>query len=141
MLQEAILTDDEIASIKYNWSQLLKQKRAVRKTYYDKLFSEDPEFPSLFRDSFLEIDALPDLMQYIYDNMHLFSENEVKIKGLGLKHKTFGVKPKYYPLAKNALLDTLREYLGDDFSEVSQEAWSQLFDLMSDLMIKGSKRK
>jgi hemoglobin-like flavoprotein len=45
--------------------------------------------------------------------------------------------PEYYPLFGNALLKTLAQYLGQDWTEEVKQAWSDAYDAISTLMLEG----
>lgn len=64
---------------------------------------------------------------------------------LGEKHVRYGVKPEMFPVMGDALIFTLEETLGDEFTQPVREAWNETYKALSQDMIraqaKTSKRK
>jgi hemoglobin-like flavoprotein len=52
----------------------------------------------------------------------------------GKKHIEYGVLPEHYPLVGQALIETLREYLADEWSQELEDAWSDAYAIVSALM-------
>ncbi|MHA2252691.1 MAG: globin domain-containing protein [Candidatus Kariarchaeaceae archaeon] len=135
------LTPEEISLIKATREKLVDKQNQFRKSFYGKIFDLDPSTEELFREGFLSIETLPDSFEF----MHKHADNLVnaipEIKKLGLKHKTYRVKPKHYPIGKEALVWTLQKYLGDDYSDELGNAWQKIFTFMSEFLVLGARRK
>ncbi len=135
------LTEREISLIKATREKILKNKLEVRRSFYNKIFEIAPETKSLFREGFLTFESLPDSFEFMYQHLDNLTEVKTEIKRLGLKHKTYKVKPKHYPVVREALIWTFQQYLGNDFTVELREAWIKIFNYMSKTMILGAKRK
>lgn len=135
------LEESEIQLIKDSWNVISKSKKSVRNTFYSLMFEVDPNLESLFRESFLAWDSLPDSFEFMYKHMENLENVTEEIKRLGLKHKTFGVKPKNFPTGKDALVKTIEQYMGPEYTEEIGSAWAKLFDYMTHYMILGIKKK
>ena len=58
-----------------------------------------------------------------------------KIKELGAKHVTYGVRAEMFPIMGKGLVAMLEEQLGDFFTEEARKAWRLVFGVISeDLM-------
>jgi len=55
---------------------------------------------------------------------------------LGQKHVRYGVKYEMFPVMGDALLHTLNECLGDDFTDEIREAWKETYVEISTDMLK-----
>lgn len=141
MVSTEPLSRKEILLIKGSWEKILENKIEIRKSFYSKIMEIDPSTTPIFRESFLSIKSLPDSFDFMYKNVDNLKEIVPEIKRLGLKHKTYKVKPKHFPIGKEALLWTFQKYLGNDFTEELREAWKNLFDFMSENMILGLMKK
>jgi hemoglobin-like flavoprotein len=71
------------------------------------------------------------------------------VKGLNRTHEIFALGKRHhgyqatladYSKVANALLLTLEEFLGDDFTAEVRDAWTAVFGAISGLMIEGSGR-
>ena len=136
-----LLEESEIQLINNSWTVISKSKKSVRNTFYSNIFEVDPKLESLFRESFLAWDSLPDSFEFMYKHMENLENVTLEIKRLGLKHKTFGVKPKTFAIGKDALVKTIDQYMGKDYTEELGNAWAKLFEYMAHYMILGIKKK
>ena len=59
------------------------------------------------------------------------------LTALGAKHARYGVKDEHFPIVGEALLDTLGQALGDDFSPEVKEAWVGVWGVIADKMSAG----
>jgi hemoglobin-like flavoprotein len=56
------------------------------------------------------------------------------LQGLGQRHGVYGVKPEHFDTVGAALLWTLGQGLGDDFTPNIEAAWTETYGLLSDVM-------
>jgi hemoglobin-like flavoprotein len=55
---------------------------------------------------------------------------------LGKKHVSYGVKPDMFPIMGDALIYMLRDVLGDEFTDTTEEAWKETYGALSADMIR-----
>eukprot|EP00435_Cladocopium_sp_Y103_P051744 s87_g16.t1 len=60
-----------------------------------------------------------------------------QLLALGMKHATLGLEEKYFRVGNAALMLTLHEALGDQFTVILEESWSLVYGFMSANMIAG----
>jgi len=53
---------------------------------------------------------------------------------LGQSHVNYGVKAEYYPIVKQAMLETIDEVLGERKSQQTINAWNAALDFVIDTM-------
>jgi nitric oxide dioxygenase len=83
------------------------------------------------------------MMKVIDVAVGLLDQWELFIRALrdfGRRHVAYGVLEVHYQGFGEALMLTLGEYLGPDFTPDTQDAWSVFYGLMTESMIEGSKR-
>ena len=136
-----ILNSSEIKLIKKSWEQIQDDPNNVRRLFYTKIFEIAPEANELFRESFLKFNSLPDSFLFMYEHLENLEEEIPRIKRLGLKHKTYGVKKKHYPIGQTALLWAFQQVMKTKFTTDMINAWAKLFDYMTHYMILGMRRK
>lgn len=59
---------------------------------------------------------------------------------LGAKHVHYGVKPAYFPGMGRALLHSLQDALGNEFTEQMRDAWVEVYGAMSYDMIRAQTK-
>lgn len=136
-----ILNSSEINLIKESWEQIQDDPNKVRRLFYNKIFEIAPEAEELFRESFLNFKSLPDSFMFMYEHLENLEEEIPRIKRLGLKHKTYGIKKKHYPIGQTALLWAFQQVMKTKFTTDMINAWAKLFDYMTHYMILGMRRK
>jgi nitric oxide dioxygenase len=60
------------------------------------------------------------------------------IQDLGKRHVGYGVKEEYYSTVGEALLWTLEQGLGKDFTPEAKDAWTEAYKLLSGVMISAA---
>ncbi len=61
------------------------------------------------------------------------------IQDLGKRHVGYGVKEEYYDTVGEALLWTLEQGLGSDFTPEVKDAWAEAYKLLSGVMINAAR--
>ena len=56
------------------------------------------------------------------------------VRKLGARHRVYGVEPSHYDTVGEALLWTLEQGLGDDFTPEAAEAWAETYGLLAGVM-------
>ena len=60
------------------------------------------------------------------------------LKGLGKRHAGYGVKKEHYPVIGQALIETLDDAMGDDFTDEVKSTWVEVWTIISATMMEGS---
>ena len=94
-------------------------------------FSENREFTMFSRKFVGMLDMAIDMLGPDMDIV------EEQLQELGVRHIAFGVMPKHYPLMGRALMDTLKEKLGERFTPTHKESWNTIYTFMSVSMMQG----
>ena len=111
-------------------------------SFYETLFKTNSEIKSLFIGIDLEISK-----NQVWDSLVLVVENlrQPKIlknilQGLGARLFTYGVSPEHYPLARNALLNTFKQFLGGEWNAEFEQAWKDAYVDFRELMLEGAEQ-
>ena len=104
--------------------------------FYQNLFTADPSLKSLFKG---------DMNKQGKKLMHMFNVAVVMLnkfevlvpilQGLGQNHVYYGVQESHYQTVGVALLKTLEQGLGEDFTPEVKDAWTEVYGVMADVMI------
>ena len=63
------------------------------------------------------------------------------LKGLGRKHKVYGVLEAHYDIVGQALIQTLSVAMADAFTDEVKAAWGEVWGVISSTMIEGAGYK
>ena len=105
------------------------------KLFYNRLFELDPSLKSLFKgDMKTQGKMLMQMLDYAVTGLDRLDTIILAIQNLGIRHAGYGVKDEYYETVGEALLWTLEQGLGKDFTPDVKDAWVEAYKLLSDIM-------
>ena len=109
--------------------------------FYNNLFELNPNLKDLFKGDMTAQGAK--LMQMIGAAVAKLHEPEVLLpilQHLAVRHKDYGVEDEHYATVGSALLKTLEQGLGAEFTPAVRDAWVQAYGVMSSTMITAAAR-
>ena len=125
------LSQREKALIRRSFSRIASRHQTTAQHFFDRLFALDPEIEPLFptdltahKRKFMQMLAL---MINALDEPDRFTEMSRK---LGERHVGYGVQPRYYGIAREALLWALEQSMDNQFTAPVREAWAAFYDAM-----------
>jgi hemoglobin-like flavoprotein len=108
----------------------------VGDVFYEKLFSEHPALRRLFKIPIAaQSNKLVDMLTTIVirlDSKEILSED---LRQLALRHVQYGTKPEHYRYVGEALMWTLQQGLGADWTPEVQHAWETCYKEVSEQML------
>ncbi len=109
-------------------------------SFYDNLFTDYPAAQPLFAHANMKEQGNKLLMSLVFviDNLRKPGELTNALKGLGARHVKYGALPEHYPLVGNTLLKTFGQYLGNDWTPETQQAWVDAYGLITEVMLDGA---
>ena len=57
------------------------------------------------------------------------------VTAVGKRHKAMNVNPSFFPFMGKALISTVEEYLNRSLSEAEREAWEEVYDEISNVIV------
>lgn len=144
------MTPGQIRLLRNSYPQIEPLAEQIGSAFYDKLFGLAPETRVLFGEDMSAQHAK--FMSVVKElvSLHLRSlislpvtmlnDSEAALPAihmLGKRHAHLGVEPRHFDLMRTALMDTLGEVLGPDFTPDLRDAWQAAFELMANVMISG----
>ncbi len=128
----------ELVTSTFHEFSLLGNSGGIR--FYERFFETTPHLSKLF-DNDIERQAKMFLqaLSVIVNSLSSTERAARVLKRLGDIHHSYGVEPDHYTLLGTALIETIRESLGDNFSDEANEAWTAAFRLISSVMISASE--
>jgi hemoglobin-like flavoprotein len=108
--------------------------------FYDLLLNDNPELRPLFANTHMEKQGVQLFQSLVFTVNHLRDlDTLVKaLKGLGTRHVKYGVLPQHYPLVGGALLKTFGDKLGDNWNAETQQAWTDAYGVVTQVMLEGA---
>ncbi len=133
------MTPAQIKTVKKSWS-ILRQitPSVVAGAFYSKLFLDHPElrrmFPKDMDEQYKKLIDMLSVMVARVDDMEAFAQ---ELTALAKRHEGYGVQEKHYAMVGSALLWTLEQGLGEDWTEEAKEAWSACYEAIVGGMLGG----
>ena len=81
---------------------------------------------------------LIDMLSTVVGRLDHLEDLSGEIAAMGRRHVSYGVKPAQYKKVGEALLWTLEQGLGKDYTPEVKEAWTKCYNTLADAMIKAS---
>jgi hemoglobin-like flavoprotein len=105
--------------------------------FYEALFRRAPELRAMFRDDLTGqgMKFMTTLREISLHTENAEHESE-RLEKLGSYHGNLGVTAENFAPMEEALIDTLRETLGDALTPELESAWRNAYTAMSKIMIR-----
>jgi hemoglobin-like flavoprotein len=134
------MKEAEIILVKRSWKIFREiDPSIIGDVFYSKLFSCNRALRKMFpRDMNQQYRKLMDMISTIIARLDKLEELTTEITAMARRHKQYGVRPGHYKLVGSALLWTLKQGLGRDWTLEMETAWTKCFTLLSETMIIGS---
>jgi class 3 adenylate cyclase/ferredoxin/hemoglobin-like flavoprotein len=117
---------------------LLQNEDDFSALFYEKVFKKAPFVRRLFKNNLRDQGRL--LTHMLGGIVYSLARPEhllMGLKKLGQNHVRYGVKPEFYPVVKEAMLETIPEVLGEFYKPAINEAWEAALDFVIDAMKGG----
>ena len=126
---------DQITLVQDTFDKIRPISEKAAKLFYNRLFELDPSLKSLFKgDMKTQGKMLMQMLDYAVTGLDRLDTIILAIQNLGIRHAGYGVKDEYYETAREAVLWTLEQGLGKDFTPDVKDAWAEAYKLLSDIM-------
>ncbi len=109
-------------------------------SFYDNLFADYPAAKPLFAHSNMVIQQtmLLDALISVIENLRKPDALTKTLQGLGARHVKYGALPEHYPLVGNSLLKTFEQFLQNDWTPETKQAWSDAYGVITEIMLVGA---
>lgn len=125
--------------IRRTWAKAVSISEEMSTVFYGNLFRLDPTTKPLFvGDLRLQGRKLVQTLGFIVDHLDQPETLLPAAEALAVRHVDYGVVAGQYASVGAALIKTLAQMLGDDFSKEDENAWAEVYGGLSDAMIKAA---
>jgi hemoglobin-like flavoprotein len=129
------MTPQQIGLIQESWRKVLPISDIAAELFYSRLFTLDPSLKPLFKgDMKMQGRKLMSMLGMVVSGLSSFDRLAPAVKELGRRHDAYGVQPLHYRTVAEALLWTLKQGLGDAFTEEAELAWATAYGKIAALM-------
>jgi NAD(P)H-flavin reductase/hemoglobin-like flavoprotein len=125
--------------LKESWTLVEEQQDKLASHFYARMFLSNPQLRDLFP---VQMDvqrarllgAIVSAVQTV-DDPERFDEY---LRSLGRDHRKFHVSPDHYDIARDSLIEALREFGGEQWSLEYDQAWRDAYDRIAATMLRGA---
>jgi nitric oxide dioxygenase len=133
------MTPQQIALVRASFAKVVPIKEEAAALFYARLFAIDPSTRPLFRGDMksqgVKLMAAIAAVVKALDRIDTMLDD---LRGLARRHDRYGVREEHYASVGTALLWTLEQGLGFDFTPEVRDAWATAYGLLSSVMIEAT---
>lgn len=130
------MTPEQVALVRSTVAHLAAHPEFAPR-FYARLFEVAPATAPMFDDVESQQRKLAGELVAMVDLLEDLPRLDERARELGRRHRDYGVRAGHYPVARDVMVATLHEVLGDDFGEVEEDAWRRGTMLITELMQAG----
>jgi nitric oxide dioxygenase len=131
------MTPEQIQLVQQSFAKVAPISEQAAKLFYGHLFEIAPEVKPLFRNDMDEQGRkLMATLAVVVGGLTKLDSILPAASALAKRHVSYGVKPSHYTPVGAALLWTLEQGLGADWTPPLAEAWTTAYTTLSGFMIE-----
>ena len=135
------MTPEQIALVQSSFAKVEPIAQTAADLFYSRLFEVEPGYRTLFPDDISEQkQKLMTMLAVAVNGLGRIEAIVPAVRKLGERHAGYGVTPDQYPAVGSALLWTLAQGLGEDFTPEVETAWIAAYSLLADTMVAGAEQ-
>jgi hemoglobin-like flavoprotein len=135
--REGEMTLEQVNLVKESFWKILPIAGVAADLFYDRLFEIAPEVRPLFPDDLVaQKKKLMAMLAVAVTNLHQVDKIASAVEDLGRRHVAYGVTAKHFEPVGAALLWTLEEGLGAEFTPPVKAAWTEAYKTLAGVMKK-----
>jgi hemoglobin-like flavoprotein len=136
------MTPHQITLVQTSFAKVVPIAATAADLFYGRLFEIAPEVRGMFPDDLTEQKKkLMAMLGTAVGALTRLDQLLPAVKALGQRHADYGVKAAHFAPVGAALLWTLEQGLGEDFTLEVKDAWAAVYTVLSSLMINAIEQK
>lgn len=134
------MTPKQIELVQDSWTRIKPIAAAAADLFYERLFELDPSLKPMFRGDMNEQGKkLMAMIGFAVMGLSRLDNILPGVQALGRRHAGYGVTDAHYATVGSALIWTLAQGLGKDFTPELQDAWTEAYTVLSMTMKDASR--
>ena len=136
--EDAGLTSHQVQLVQSSFQHVLPIADVAGLLFYERIFTLAPEARALFGDDIaLQARRTMAALKTAVDGLDDVEQVAPFLIRLGARHVRYGVQPEHFAIVGEALLWTLEQGLGDQFTPDVRDAWEATYALVESAMLTG----
>jgi nitric oxide dioxygenase len=129
------MTPEQITLVQASFARIEPSADTVAELFYERLFASDPALRPLFMGDMAEQRRkLMTMLGLVVRGLDRLEQLLPAIEALGRRHAIYGVRDDHYATVGGALLWTLEQGLGADFTPALRDAWATAYGTLAGAM-------
>jgi hemoglobin-like flavoprotein len=129
------MSPKQIALVQASWKQVQPIADQAAALFYSRLFTLEPSVKRLFRgDMQQQGKKLMQMIGVAVNSLARLESIVPAVRALGRRHAGYGVEARHYSVVGSALIWTLAQGLGKDFTQEVEDAWRTAYRVLADTM-------
>jgi hemoglobin-like flavoprotein len=126
----------DVQLLKKSLDQVIPQKDAFAKAFYERLFHDFPETAPLFAktDMRRQENSLMATIAVVVNGLVEGADVIPAVKALGKRHKGYHVEPEHFDAVGQSLIITFREFLGTSWTPDIEASWGAAYTTLATVM-------
>jgi hemoglobin-like flavoprotein len=135
------MTPLEIELIRASWAGVEPIADTAAELFYGRLFELDHAIERLFRrtDMASQRKNLMQTLAVVVRSLDKLEQIVPAVQALGRRHATYGVREAHYATVGDALLWTLGQGLGEEFTPEVRAAWTTAYGTLASVMVEAAR--
>ena len=129
------MTPEDVTLVQASFKKVVPIADTAADLFYDRLFAIAPDVRAMFPDDMKEQKKkLIAMLATAVNNLHQVDSIVPAVEELGKRHLAYGVAPQHYAPVGAALLWTLEQGLGEEFTPPVKAAWTEAYLTLAGVM-------
>lgn len=134
------MTPEQKSLVQETWKMVEPIAPQAAELFYGRLFELDPSLQSLFKSDMVEQGKkLMQMLAACVAGLDDLGELTPAVEALGKRHLGYQVLSEHYTTVGEALLWTLEQGLGENFTPEVKDAWTEVYVTLSGVMIAAAE--
>lgn len=132
---------DQIDRIRASLKLVSPHADELTRLFLTRLFTAGPAVRALFpRDAATRSQDLIASLGIVVKNLARLESIEHLMTEMGARHHRAGVEPRHYGIVRDALVASLRDISGDEWTQQIERDWLDVLNTAASMMIRGAGR-
>jgi len=132
-----LITQQQVNLVQDSFKQVAPIADVAADLFYARLFELDPTLRPMFRGDMREQGRkLMQMLSVAVNGLNSLEKIVPAVQDLGKRHVAYGVRAQDYQTVGAALLWTLEQGLGSEFTPDVKEAWTAVYTLVATTAIE-----